>query len=110
MGLLIVDATPQFKSVWRKGETPPEHVVDRAVNDIAAERRHVTSGILDLAAGKDEPDSDVFRAMKARNIKVGASSGPLGPVSGDHLSRAHHFAQAAMEYIHKLQQEEKDKD
>lgn len=105
-----MDATPQFQSVWRKGETPPEHVVDRAVNDIAAERRHVTSGILDMAAGRDVPDSDVFRSMKARNTKVGDLSSTLGPVSGEHLSRSHHFARTAMEYIDKLQQEAKDKD
>lgn len=90
----------QFKSMWRKGEQPPAHVVDRAVRDIENERRAVTSSVLRTT----EPDfkhNEITNAMRAMHTPV-SEMGNNAPISGDYLSRAHHFKKAAMDYIWKM--------
>lgn len=101
-------SSAEFKSIWRKGEQPPEHVVDRAEKDIATERREVTNSILNLASNNFEynPITTAMRATNAPVSKIGKEAPE--PVSGDYLGRAHHFKQAAMEYVDKMQKDYKD--
>ena len=89
----------QFKSVWRKGESAPKHVIDRAVSDIANERRQVSADLIHLVDHGEVPDTRVSNAMLARTKPV--SEMQNRPISGAHLSRAKHFAQTAMEYADK---------
>lgn len=99
----------QFKSVWRKGETPPQHVVDRAVNDIARERRETTEGLIRLLETGKLPNNPVINAVNARNAT--AHAGPVDayeerPISGAQLSRANHFANTVLEYTNKWHENE----
>lgn len=93
------------KSVWRKGEAAPEHVVDRAVIDIASERRAVTNDVLNLGEGKMKLTPTAI-AMRASNMPASemGKEGPE-PVSGSHLSRSKQFKNIAMNYIYKLEHE-----
>jgi hypothetical protein len=89
----------QFKSVWRKGEPAPEHVIDRAVKDIARERRQVSSDMISTLMMGKAPNNPVANAMLARTQPVDKMQGR--PVSGAELSRVKHFVQAGLDYANR---------
>ena len=97
---LMAEPSRQFKSVWRKGEPAPEHVIDRAVNDISAERREVTNNLLHFLEHKKLPNNSTANSMLlASPIKSPNMKGRS--VSGAKMSRREHFVKASMDYIDK---------
>lgn len=102
----MAEQSRQFKSMWRKNEPAPEHVIDRAVKDIAAERRGVSNDLIHLVDKGEVPNTPVSNAIMARANPVSSPNMEGRSISGANLSRADHFAKAALDYTHKWKEDQ----